>query len=179
LPGTELRLYDPDRRPANWTEIIRPGQFVAFAKHLVGGGPCDGNGNGFPSSAHITCLIFDGLAEARRFCEEQVQRVPGVRFEIFDAEGRTNPPLLVVVHPAHAGTLDVNPQAMRRRKVAAIVLAVGAVPLFWYDWQSDGLMILPTIVAINMLLAAGRLFQLNMAVSAAERQRQARIGRHE
>jgi len=178
MAAIEVRLYDPERRPANWTEIIRPGQFVAFAKQVAGGGPCDADGQPFVPSADGTCVIFDGLNEARQFCEAKAQRAPGVRFEIFDAQGRTNPPLLIVVNPAHAATLDCNPHAMRRRKLLGIALAVGAVPLVWYDWRFGGFMILPTVVGINMLLASARLFQLNLSVKTAERQRQERLARH-
>jgi hypothetical protein len=82
-----LRLYDPDRRPPNWTDIIRPGQFAAFARHVEGGGPCDADGRPFASSDLVTCLIFDELDYAARFCEERVTEVPSVRFEVFDSAG--------------------------------------------------------------------------------------------
>ena len=45
---TPLRLYDPDRRPSSWTEIIGPGQFVAFSKTVDTGGSCDSEGRPFP-----------------------------------------------------------------------------------------------------------------------------------
>jgi hypothetical protein len=56
----ELRIYDASRRPASWAEIVRPGQFVAFAT------PSDG-----------TCVLFDSLDEARAFCEAGVLAAPG------------------------------------------------------------------------------------------------------
>jgi hypothetical protein len=40
------------------------------------------------------------------------------------------------------------------------------------------LLILPTFLGINMLIAAARLWQLNMAVRGAERERQERLARH-
>jgi hypothetical protein len=42
-----LRVYDPARTPASWTEIIRPGQFVAFVKRDTGA-PCDERGAAIP-----------------------------------------------------------------------------------------------------------------------------------
>jgi hypothetical protein len=58
------------------------------------------------------------------------------------------------------------------------VLAAGSLPLFWYDWTRRGVLILPTVVGINMLIASARLLQLNLAVNTAERQRQERLARH-
>ncbi len=171
-----LRLYDPDRRPSNWTDIIRPGQFAAFSKFIDGGGSCDADGRPFPSTADATCVLFDGLAEARAFCETRVGEAPSVRFEIFDSAGRTNPPMLVVVHPSRASTLDANPRGMRIRKQAAIALTLGALPLFLLDyWKSGGLMIFPTVLGINMILIAARLIQLNASYADAERRRLARL----
>jgi hypothetical protein len=171
-----LRLYDPGRRPPNWTDIIRPGQFVAFSKYIDGGGSCDADGRPFPSTADATCLRFDGLAEARAFCETRVEQAPSVRFEIFDSAGRTNPPILILVHPSRTSTLDANPRGMRIRKRAAIALAVGSLPLFLLDyWKSGGLMIFPTVLGINMILIAARLIQLNASYADAERRRLARL----
>lgn len=171
-----LRLYDPDRRPPSWTEIVRPGQFVAFSKHIDSGGPCDAAGRPFPSTDEIACLTFDRLEAARGFCEERVLGAPSVRFDIFDSAGRTNPPILTIVHPSRVATLDGNPRGMRIRKHAAIALAIGALALFWFDyWMSAGLMILPTILGINMIFIAARLIQLNASHAHAERQRLERL----
>lgn len=171
-----LRLYDPGRRPSSWMDIIRPGQFVAFSKFIDGGGSCDADGRPFAAADAATCLVFERLAEARSSCEARVMDAPAVRFEIFDSAGRTNPPILIVVHPSRASTLDANPRGMRIRKVAAIALAVGAFPLFWFDYTaSDGRLIFPTVIGINMLLIAARLIQLNASYADAERRRAARL----
>ena len=171
-----LRLYDPDRRPSSWTEIVRPGQFVAFSKHIDSGGPCDPSGRPFASTAEIACLLFDRLDEARGFCEERVLHAPSVRFDVYDSAGRTSPPLLTIVHPSRIATLDGNPRGMRMRKRAAIALTIGAFALFWFDyWKSAGLLILPTILGINMILIAARLIQLNASHAHAERERRERL----
>jgi len=171
-----LRLFDRDRHPPDWTEIIRPGQYVAFSKRVDAGGSCDQDGRPFASAADVTCLIFDDLAEARAFCEEQVTRAAAVRFEIFDSAGRRDPPLLVIVHPSRIAALDGNPRGIRVRRWAAYALLVGAVPLFWYDYQHDeGMLIFPTVLGINMVVIATRLLQLNGAYVHAERLRQKRL----
>jgi hypothetical protein len=174
-----LRLFDRDRQPPDWTDIIRPGQYVAFSKTIDTGGSCDQDGQPFASPDDVTCLIFNGLAEARAFCEEQVTRAPAVRFEIFDSAGRREPPLLVIVDPSRIATLEGNPRGIRVRKWWAWTLIVGAVPLFWYDYQHDeGMLIFPTVLGINMVIIAARLMQLNGAYVHAERLRQKRLGEH-
>ena len=101
-----LRLYDPERRPANWVDIVRPTQFVVFCSDVDSGGTTDANGKPFPSPGAATCLVFDSLADTRRFCETRVAEVPALRFEVFDARGRVESPLLVIVDPARAANID-------------------------------------------------------------------------
>src|SRR3954452_20731288 len=103
-----VRVYDAGRRPPNWTEIIRPGQFVAFAKDLDTEAPCDPSGRPFGSADAVSCIIFDSLAEARRVCHEAVDHAPPVRFDVFDSSGRSSPPLLTIVHASRVATLDGN-----------------------------------------------------------------------
>ena len=86
-----LRLYDRSRTPSSWTEIIRPGQFVTFAKTFDTGAPCDAHGRSFAMMEDASCLVFDSLDEAETFCREQVNRATNVRFEIFDSAGRAQP----------------------------------------------------------------------------------------
>ena len=110
-----LRLFDPSRTPTDWTGIIRPGQYVAFAKIFDSGAPCDDEGRTFPDVSAATCLLFESLSEAEKFCSETVQLKAEVRFEIFDSTGRANPPLVVIVHPARAARLEGNLRGMRLR----------------------------------------------------------------
>jgi hypothetical protein len=158
----ELRIYDPDRRPASWAEIIRSGQFVAFAT------PSDG-----------TCALFDSLDEARAFCEAAVLAGPATRFDVFDAAGRANPPLLTVVHPARAQDLDSHPRMLHKRRVIAWALIAGGALLLSYTyWKfADIEAIFPGVIGINLLLAGGRLLWFNLAVRENERTRQARLKR--
>lgn len=170
-----LRLYDPERRPPDWTGIIRPGQFAAFSKDADTGGTVDAGGRPFASPSDVACLVFDGVDEALRFCEARVAEVPSLRFEIFDSNGRTNPPLMVIVHPSRAQTLTGNPRDMRLRKWLAILLLAGAFPLFWIDYRNRGALLLPTILGVNMIVIAGRLLHMNMSIREVERAREARL----
>ena len=173
-----IRVHDPERRPPNWTDVIRPGQFVAFAKLLDSGGSCDADGNPFATPSDTSCVLFDTIDEAALFCTDHATQHPGVSFEIFDAAGRVNPPLLVVVDPSRASGVANNPRSIRLRQYSAIALILAALALFWVDYSQEGdLLILPTIVGVNMLLAAGRLLQMTASMRAAERERQERLAR--
>jgi len=173
-----VKLHDPARREA-WTADLRPTDLVAFASFDETGGPCDTEGRSFASSSDVTALVFEQLADARRFCEAQVTTAPHVRFEIYDSAGRVNPPLLVVVNPSRAHTLTGSPRSALTRRIIALALIVGAFPLFWFDYQRDGLLILPTFLGLNMLVIGGRLLFMNLAVRDVEKERRERLARYE
>jgi len=175
----ELRLFDSARHPPSWTDIIQPGQFAAFSKRADSGASCDHRGQPFDSVEMATCLIFDALESARSFCAEQVLRVPDVRLEIFDAAGRADGPLLVIVHPDRMAALEGNPRGVRIRTWTAAALVAGSVALFWYDYQHDrGMLIFPTALGVNLILVAARLLQLNGSYAYAARERQRRLDAH-
>jgi hypothetical protein len=159
-----VRIHDPARRPPGWTGIIRPGQFVAFAT------PSDG-----------TCVIVDSLAEARAYCEAAVQAAPATRFDVFDAQGRAESPLLTVVHPSRARALDTHPRAIQRRRVIGWSLIIGgAVLLIWTYWQFPDIeAIFPGVIGINMILAGGRLLWFNLVVRETESARGERLAKAE
>ena len=157
-----VQIHDAGRRPASWSAIIRPGQFVAF------GTPSDG-----------TCVLFDSLAEARTYCETAVLSSPEARYDVFDADGRAHPPLLTIVHPSQERTLDTHPRALQRRRVIAWVLIAAGVPLIIYAcWiPTDIAVIFPGVIGINLLLAGGRLLWFNLAVRETERAREERLAK--
>jgi hypothetical protein len=174
-----IRLYDPERRPPNWTQIIHPGQYAAFSQHVDSEASCDAAGTPFASPDAVTCLIFDSLLEATAFCKDRVEQTPAVRFDIFDSTGRAQPPLLTIVHPSHAASLEGNRRATRLSNWGAAALLVAGPLLLWFDWaKHEGLLILPTILGINCLFIAGRLLQLNGAHASAEKDRRQRLAQH-
>ncbi len=175
-----LRLYDHSRTPKSWTEILRPGQFVAFAKTIDTGAPCDAEGRPFATVEDATCLLFDGLGEAEAFCREQVNRATNVRFEIFDSAGRAEPALLVIVHPSRQRQLEGNSRGMRLRTQGAVALFIVAALSFWYDFQhGPGVQFFPTLLGINLVVVALRLLQLNGSYAHAERVRQRRLAEYQ
>ena len=172
-----LRLHDPTRRPAAWTEIIRAGQFAAFAKLGESGSPCDANAARFSDPGAVTCAIFDSFAEARAFCEGAVDRHPALHFDIFDADGRARPPLLTVVHPAQAARLETSPWQARRRQVSAWILIGAGVPLMVFAYVEAGErdIFLIAFFGINMVLIGARLLWMNLALRETERNRETRM----
>jgi hypothetical protein len=173
---TELKLYDPVRDPASWTEILRPGQFVAFAKTLETGAACDSHGRPFRAPEDATCLLFDSLAEAKAHCEDHVEGAPDVRFEVFDSTARANPPLLVIVHSSRIARLEGNSRGIRLRNGVITMLVLLAAASFCYDFMhGERLHFFPTLLGINLVVVAARLFQLNRSYAHAETLRRRRL----
>ncbi|BCS32546.1 hypothetical protein TBR22_A17600 [Luteitalea sp. TBR-22] len=173
-----VRLYDASRTPRDWMELIQPGQVAIFATRLEGGGPC--SLDGVPTSHEAaTCTIADTLAEAESLCRRQADLHPGVRFDVFDAAGRSGPPLLTVVHPSRATAIEGHVGSRRRNTIIATVLLIVGPALFWIDWYTGWWMIVPTVAGFNFMLFAMRLLQLNAAYTSAERRRAERAAGHE
>jgi hypothetical protein len=174
-----LRLHDPERHPSSWVGIVGPGQFVAFAKLADSGASCDAEGRPFATPAEATCLVFDSLGEARRFCAERVTRTPSLRFDIFDSAGRSEPPLLVMVSPASEHTLEGSPDASRARNLLAAALLLLAILLIGFDyWAPETALGLAAFLGISLMVGAARLLFLNMGSREAERARLERLARY-
>jgi hypothetical protein len=172
-----VRIHDSQRRPASWTEIIKAGQFVAFAKDVESGAPCDQHARPFADAASASCIIFDSLPEASAFCETAVARAEALQFDVFDSQGRAHSPLLTIVHPSRVDSQETHPRALARRQLIAWVLMAAGIPLIVYAYvkHTEREIILPAFVGINMLIAAGRLLWLNLGIRETERERLARL----
>lgn len=159
--------------------MVHAGQFIAFAKRLDSDLPCNGDGEPFADPAAATCLVFDGFDEARRWTDAAARRLDRVRFDVFDHQGRINPPLLTVVHPSRRESLEGSARALRRQaRLAAACVAVG-VPLMVYAYSisSERDPILPGFIGLNLVLIALRLLWMNLASREIERARLARVAR--
>jgi len=168
-----VRVYDPARQPRDWGELILPHEFAVFPSRLDGGAPCAFDGQ--PTSHdQAVCALLPSLGEAQHFAEERVAQHPALRLDIFDAQGRSRPPLVTVVHPSRRQQLEGDPRSRRRQQVVAGALIALAPVLFWLDWHV-GLLGLPTLAGLNALVFAGRLLQLASAYAAAERRRDERV----
>jgi hypothetical protein len=178
MEGIEVRLYDPRRDPAQWTEIVLPAQCAVMLKDVATSAPLSRAGKPFGSSAEATCTVFDSLHAAQEFCEAIVAENPGIRCEIFGREGLAHPPLVVILHPSQQRHDESGTFWARRRRLIAIVLFAGALPLFWLEWHRGGSSFLPTFFGINMTVAALRFAYWDFGLRHRERERQKRLEVH-
>jgi len=123
-------------------------------------------------------LLFDSLDEARKSCEARVLQHPDMCCEIFDSAGKSQPPLLVIVHPTEAEKDELSASSLRIRKIVAIVLFIAAIPLFWWDRQTNGMLVLPTFLGLTIIVAGLRILHWNMARRERIGQQEKRIQTH-
>ncbi len=146
----ELKLYDPTRQPADWKEIIRPGQYAVFLSDLGTDMERRPDGRFLAPGEDSICLVFDTLPEAEAYCEAKVQEIPSLRCDIYDHLGKSKPPALTYVNEAHL-------KAPRKHaRLGWLLVSLGAL-CFWIDWHWNWVLIFPTIVGINMIFAGLRL----------------------
>ncbi len=178
VEGVEIRLYDPRREPVEWTEVVLPAQCAVMLKDVATSAPLSREGRPLGRPDEATCMVFDSVAAAQQFCEAKVSENTGIRCEIFDREGLAHPPLVVIIHPSRQRHNESGTFWARRRRVIAIVLFAGALPLFWFDWHRGGSSFLPTFFGINMTVAALRLAYWDFGLRHQERERQKRLEAH-
>jgi hypothetical protein len=174
----EFKVYDDTRRPPDWTSLVGRTQCAVFLKEVQTANPLATDGSEINHLRDCTFLRFDCLADARAFCEAQVQRHPLMCCEIFDSDGKAKPPMLVIMHANAARKDELSPAWVKRRQMAAIASLVLAPALFIIDWRSEYELLWPSIVAVNLFLLGLRLLYWNSA-SVERRKRQAqRIEAH-
>jgi hypothetical protein len=174
--GTEIRLYDPQRKPPNWIDCMRATDCAVFLKDRRTSASLDSNGRPYYNAADVTCIIFECLEAARQFCKIKVEALPQVRCEIYDAEGMAHPPLLVIVHSNHESEEEFSVPSSRRRQAAVIGLLVMSAVLFWIGRRwSENLM---WILAANCIVVALRLLYWDSGLKHREGERRARLEAH-
>ena len=150
-----------------------------FARDLETGATCSAAGEPFADPDQATCVVFDSFEAARAFCESGVQALDRLRFDIFDATGRANPPLLTVLHPARAGALETDGATLSRRRAIGWAMVAAAVPtlLLAYRLRDGGHQIFAGFIGLSLLVSAGRLLWFNLGVRETERWREERLAR--
>jgi hypothetical protein len=174
----EFKVYDETRRPADWTSLVGPTQCAVFLKDVKTANPLATDGSEIDHLRDCRFLLFDRLEDARAFCEAQVQRYPFMCCEIFDAEGKAKPPLLVIMHPTAARQDELSATWVMRRKVIAIASLVAAPVLFIADWHSEYELLWPSLLAVNLLPFGLRLLYWNTASAERSRRQAKRIEEH-
>jgi len=156
-PLQKVALYDPRRRPANWMQIIQPGQYAVFHKDARTEIETNSEGAYLPSGEPSTCLIFDSLEEAKKYCELRVQQFSNLRCEIYDHAGKARLPAAIVLNPALAGSLEESPANSKRKIIMGIALMLLSLPLFFWDWKFNWSLILPTLIGLNLIFFGFRI----------------------
>ncbi|HXA85427.1 MAG TPA: hypothetical protein VNZ47_10145, partial [Candidatus Dormibacteraeota bacterium] len=67
----QLKLYDPARKPTEWTGLVHSGQFAVFHSDVATDVERVADGHYLQSGEDSTCLVFDSLAEAEAYCESK------------------------------------------------------------------------------------------------------------
>ena len=174
----EIRLFDPRREPRDWTDLIGPTQCAVFLKDRTTSTSLDANGKLYAQPNETPCFVFDGIDDARAFCEARVQAVPLLRCEVYDSEGLAQPSMLVVVHPDFEHAEDSSASWSRRRKLIAVLLFLAAPPLVWMDMRRANELVVPTFLAFTCILTGLRFFYWDYGVKNRERERQRRLEDH-
>jgi len=174
----EFKVYDKTRQPAAWTSLVGPTQCAVFLKDVKTANPLATDGSEIAHLGDCRFLLFDHLEDARAFCEAQVQRHPFMCCEIFDAEGKAKPPLLVIMHPTAARKDELSATWVKRRKVVAIASLVAAGGLFFTDWRSEYELLWPSLLAVNLLPLGLRLLYWNTASAERSRTQAKRLAEH-
>ena len=166
----EFKVYDEVRVSPAWTSVVSPTQCAVFFKDFETAAPL--SPDSAPVSRMTDCifLVFDRLEEARHFCETRVAQHPSMCCEIFDYQGKAKSPLLTIIHPSMVEKDELSSTWLRRRKVMAILCFLAAILLFVWDSRADWEVILPTVVALNLIVFGLRLLYWNSARGARDRE---------
>ena len=176
----DVVLYDRNRVPPDWMAIICPGQYAAFLTDVESSAPVRPDGSLVKSAVDNFCLLFDSLSEAESYCCQEVKKVPRLKCEVFDSEGRVNAPVAVFVNQEYEHKLDTEARAQRLVRWG-VVLSVAAFAFFAYAWWAGASIVWwPVLVGINVLFAGLRLVhwghglkeELKYRRKEAERRRQ-------
>jgi hypothetical protein len=177
-PFQEFKVYDKARQNRDWMSLLSATQCAVFFKDFQTAVPLSHDGVAFDKMTDCTFLVFDRIDEARRFCQARVNLYPSMCCEVFDFEGKAKAPLAVIVHPGVAETDDLSASWVRRRKVIAMVAFVGAIPLLVWDWRTGSYLILPTVVAIHLIVFGLRYLYWNTARDDRSKERAHRLANH-
>jgi len=176
--GVEIKLYDPKRERAHWTEILLPTQCAVIFKDATTLAPLSSSGEPCERAGDATCTLFDSIETAQRICEGKVATQPNLRCEIFDRQGLAHPPLVVVLHPSWQQRDESGPSWVKRRKLIAAVFCAGALVLLWFDRSHGWSSFIPTFFAINLIVAALRFIYWDFGLRHREQERLKRLGAH-
>jgi hypothetical protein len=160
----EVRLYDPNRRPSDWTELLQPGQYAVFHSDVNTDVEKKADGYFLAPGDESTCLVFDSLTEAESYCEAKVDQIPNLRCDIYDHAGKSKPPALTYVNKTYLKT-------PRKHAYWGWGLIAASLPCFWIEWHWHGTLVVPMVIGLNLIFAGLRLVYWGTAGSEKRRSR--------
>lgn len=169
---SQVALYDPNRNPASWTDLIRPTQYAVFFRDVVTGAELTSDGNNFDPGMTRTCLIFDSFEETEQYCRRQVEAIPSLRCDVFDSHGRANPPVATFVNQHYEYRLESQTKAVRMMRWAVLAIAA-SFPLFWYTWRTHGEGWMAAFFGVQLVLIGLRLLHWGYSMKEEIRNRKA------
>jgi hypothetical protein len=149
----ELQLFDAARRPPNWMGHIREGEYALFFKDVKSGQELTANGD-LPKDS--VCLIASSLDEALDFAQARVNAISALRCDIYDAQGKANPPVATIVHQNNKSLENTAAKGWKRIWFGIALLPIGA-PIIVFDWHRDWALIWPAFFGIQIFAAGVRL----------------------
>jgi hypothetical protein len=154
----EIAVYDRNRKPSNWMQLIQPSQYVVFLSDAATGAEMTSDGR-YPDLGDVPrCLIFDSLTDAEQFCRQRVEQIPNLRCDLFDNHGRANPPVTTFVSPLHQHRLDSPAKAQRMMRWGLAGVAASLL-LFGLAWMRKGDWWLAAFFGVQMAFFGLRLLQ--------------------
>jgi len=162
-----IRLYDPARKPSEWTGLVRAGQYAVFHSDITTDIEKTSEGRYLQPGEDSTCAVFDSLAEAEAYCEAKVEAIPNLRCDIYDHTGKSRPPLLTYVNRAQL-------KAPARRAYWGWACLALSLPCFLIEWYYHGTLVVPAVAGLNLIFAGLRL--IYWCKGGQEKRRAARGG---
>jgi hypothetical protein len=141
----------PLESPPCWRELfgsrarINAGEYAVyhfFAKSLV---RCTPNGTMLDGSNEVG-YVFDGLADARRYCQWKVNGNPKLACTIYDAERKV---VDQVYSSQHLHKISRANDPTRRLAIGMLQLVAG-VALIWIDARHDWMLIIGFLVGARL-----------------------------
>ena len=152
---TRLLVFDRNRRPPEWMAQLSATQVAVFLRDARSEVEVDPQGVPVPRGSPSVCYVFDTLAEAEQFCEENVAKVEHLWCEIYDRRGKIYP-IRSYMSRRHSHRLPNRRSALRMIVIAWLLIAITPV-FFWIDYRKDGTLIVPTVVAFACFVTGLRL----------------------
>lgn len=145
-----LKLYDPTRKPAEWTGLVRPGQYAVFHSDIATDVEKTAGGHYLQPGEDSTCTVFDSLPEAEAYCEAKVEAISNLRCDVYDHTGKSRPPMFTYVNRVHLK------ESSHRVYWGWACLAL-SVPCFLIEWYYHGILVIPIVIGLNLIFAGLRL----------------------